>query len=54
MEIKCTECGWEGDWADLKPIKYDGAHVPACPKCTGIKFSEQMDIEDDDAGTLRD
>lgn len=48
MEIKCTDCGWEGDWDELKPVKVDGEHIPACPKCTGVKFMEQADLFDDE------
>lgn len=48
MEIKCCDCGWEGDWEDLKAIKLDGEHIPACPECTGINFSEQGDPFEDE------
>jgi len=47
-EVYCPECGWYGDWSELKPIKYDGEHVPACPECTGIDIKQATDGEEED------
>lgn len=44
MEIKCAECGWEGDWDGTITVKVDGDKHPGCPKCKGIEFLEQGDL----------
>jgi len=52
-ELECKDCQWRGDWKELKPLKLDGEHIPACPTCTGINFEEltEDDEEESDGNT---
>lgn len=43
-DIKCLECGFEGNWDEVEMIRHDVTKVPACPECRGTKFAEQGDL----------
>lgn len=53
-EVKCKECGWEGDWKDVgyKTVYEDWGDVSClvCPNCKQVEYEGMellVEVEDD-------